>query len=67
MELHRLRLALTGKTLLEPLSPATQELYRMYRWCKLFGGTPDEYERRSHHEVTRMLAIDDTYNAATRE
>lgn len=53
--------------LLEPLDAETEELYRAYRYCKLFGCSVTEYEQRPYKETTWLLKIDETYNEAVKE
>lgn len=53
--------------LLDPLDPELEDLYRMYKYCKLFGATPTEYEERPFKEVTWLLEIDSTYTQAVNE
>jgi hypothetical protein len=52
---------------LEPLDSETEELYRAYRYCKLFHCSVSEYESRPAKETTWMLKIDDAYTEVVRE
>jgi hypothetical protein len=39
----------------------------MYRFCKLFGATPAEYDARPYDEVTLLLKIHGVYNEVAAE
>lgn len=56
-----------GGLLLDPLDGDTEEMYLMYRYCKLFHCSPAEYERRPFKETQWLLEIDRVYNEVVRE
>ena len=39
----------------------------MYRFCKVFHCTPEDYWNMPAHETKWLLAIDDTWNEAVKE
>ena len=39
----------------------------MYRYCKLFSCSPEEYERRPFKESVWLLEIDSTWNEAVQQ
>ena len=56
-----------GDQLTSPLDPEIEELYRAYKFCKLFHCSIAEYEERPFHESQWLLAIDSTYQEAVND